>query len=236
MLRTLVLALLLANVSYFVWAQGWLMALELGPLQQAEPQRLQQQIHPEAIRLLTPPSSSTSPPVAPASAPASGVAAPASEPVASAAPAGECLQAGLFSEEQVNALRPRLASTLPAGSWAFSPAVEPSRWIVYMGPYPTEDLLAKKRSELRARGVKFEPVQNPRLYPGLSLGHFDTKQDADRELARDVERGVRTARVVQERAEVRGHRLTLPAADEALKTQLNTLRPRLAGKALVRCA
>ena len=51
-----------------------------------------------------------------------------------------------------------------------------------------------------------------------------------------MERGVRTARVVQERAEARGHRLTLPAADEALKTQLNTLRPRLAGKTLVRCA
>ncbi len=242
MLRTVALSLLLANVGYFAWTQGWLMALGLAPVQQAEPQRLQQQIQPEAMRLLTPPAApnaAMATPAAPASAPAGAAsegAAPASEPVASNAPVGECLQAGLFSEAQANALRPALASTLPDGTWVFSPAVEPSRWIIYMGPYTTEDLLAKKRSELRARGVKFEPVQNPRLYPGLSLGHFDTKQEADRELARDVERGVRTARVIQERAEVRGQRLTLPAADEALKAQLNTLKPRLAGKALVRCA
>ena len=156
--------------------------------------------------------------------------------MASAVPGGQCLQAGLFSDVQVNALRPRLQSTLPEGSWAFSPVVEPSRWIIYMGRYANEDMVAKKRNELRARGVKFEPVQNPSLNPGLSLGHFDNKLDADRELAKDAERGVRTARVIQERPEVRGQRLTLPAVDAALQRQLNTLKPPLAGKALVNCS
>lgn len=237
MLRALVLGLLLANAAYFAWTQGWLMAFNLGPVPQAEPQRLTQQINPEAMRVHRSPA-----PVAPALAASSAApsaappASPASAPVASAAPAGECLQAGLFSEVQVNTLRPRLQSTLPDGSWAFSPAVEPGRWIIYMGPYANEELVAKKRSELRARGVKFEPVQNPRLYPGLSLGHFDNKADADRELAKDAERGVRTARVIQERLEVRGQRLTLPAADAALKAQLEILKPRLAGKALVACS
>ena len=241
MLRGLVLALLLANGAYFAWTQGWLMAFNLAPVQQAEPQRLTQQINPEAMRLNRSPD-----PVAVALAPASpafGTAATASATAsatpsataASAATAGECLQAGLFSEVQVNALRPRLQSTLPEGSWAFSPMVEPGRWIIYMGRYANEELVAKKRSELRARGVKFEPVQNPRLYPGLSLGHFDNKPDADRELAKDAERGVRTARVILERPEVRGQRLTVPAADAAVKAQLEMLRPRLAGKALVAC-
>lgn len=156
--------------------------------------------------------------------------------MASAVPGGQCLQAGLFSDAQVNALRPRLQSTLPEGSWAFSPVVEPSRWIIYMGRYANEEMVAKKRNELRARGVKFEPVQNPSLNPGLSLGHFDNKLDADRELAKDAERGVRTARVIQERPEVRGQRLTLPAVDAALQRQLNTLKPPLAGKALVNCS
>ena len=141
----------------------------------------------------------------------------------------------MFNKLQVNALRPRLQSTLPDGSWAFSPVVEPGRWIIYMGRYANEEMVAKKRSELRARGVKFEPVQNPDLNPGLSLGNFDSKAGADRELARDAERGVRTARVILERPEVRGQRLTLPAADAALKAQLETLKPRLAGKVLVAC-
>lgn len=241
MLRALVLGLLLANTAYFAWSQGWLMAFNLAPVQQAEPHRLTQQINPEAMRLNRSPvpEAPVSAPVAPGSAPAPASAAsaapPASATVASTAAAGECLQAGLFNELQVNALRPRLQSTLPDGSWAFSPVVEPGRWIIYMGRYANEEMVAKKRSELRARGVKFEPVQNPGLNPGLSLGNFDSKAGADRELARDAERGVRTARVILERAEVRGQRLTLPAVDAALKAQLETLKPRLAGKVLVAC-
>ena len=247
MLRALVLGLLLANSAYFAWSQGWLMAFNLAPVQQAEPHRLTQQINPEAMRLnlspvpeapvSAPVAAPVSAPVAPGSAPAPAASAapPASATVASAAAAGECLQAGLFNELQVNALRPRLQSTLPDGSWAFSPVVEPGRWIIYMGRYANEEMVAKKRSELRARGVKFEPVQNPGLNPGLSLGNFDSKAGADRELARDAERGVRTARVILERPEVRGQRLTLPAVDAALKAQLEILKPRLSGKLLVVC-
>ena len=260
MLRALVLGLLLANAAYFAWAQGWLMAFNLAPAQQAEPQRLTQQIHPEAMRLYRSPvapadagpapaapaaqttSAEITAPSAPSSSPSSSSASTSAlaDPSASAlftstAVPAECLQAGLFSDAQANALRPRLQSTLPDGSWAFSPVVEPGRWIIYMGRYANEEMVAKKRSELRARGVKFEPVQNPSLNPGLSLGHFNNKADADRELARDAERGVRTARVILERAEVRSQRLTLPAADAAIKAQLEVLKPRLAGKALVGC-
>ena len=260
MLRALVLGLLLANAAYFAWAQGWLMAFNLAPAQQAEPQRLTQQIRPEAMRLYrspvvpadagpapAAPAAQTAPaeitaPSAPSSSPSSSSASTsaladpsASALVTSTAVPAECLQAGLFSDAQANALRPRLQSTLPDGSWAFSPVVEPGRWIIYMGRYANEEMVAKKRSELRARGVKFEPVQNPSLNPGLSLGHFNNKADADRELARDAERGVRTARVILERAEVRSQRLTLPAADAAIKAQLEVLKPRLAGKALVGC-
>jgi hypothetical protein len=223
MLRALVLGLLLANAGYFAWTQGWLMALGLAPVQQAEPQRLTQQINPEAMRLID--STAAAAVVDPVAAPAQT----ASEPV------GECLQAGVFSDAEANALRPRLQGSLPEGSWAFSPVVVPGRWILYMGRYANEEMVAKKRSELRARGVAHEPVQNPSLNPGLSLGHFDNKADADRELAKDVERGVRTARVIQERPEARGQRLTLPVADAALKAQLAALKPRLAGKLLVSC-
>ena len=51
MLRLTVLLLLLANGGYFAWSQGLLLPWGYGPLQQSEPQRLRQQIRPEALRI-----------------------------------------------------------------------------------------------------------------------------------------------------------------------------------------
>ena len=48
-------------------------------------------------------------------------------------------------------------------------------------------------------------------------------------------RGVRTARVVQERTEQRGQRLTLPVVDDTLRARLDELRTPLAGRALRAC-
>ena len=288
MLRLLVVALALANVGYFLWTQGGLALLGLGPVSQSEAFRLNQQIRPEAMRLLTDttgaavpeqatastaldrtaasgaasasaaaagavlatraasnPASSASAAALPLSAPSSAplsapgapvVGTPLASSAATAAAPDECLQAGLFTEAQANALRARLQASLPEGSWALSRVVEPPRWIIYMGRYDDESMVAKKRNELRARGVYFEPVQNQRLNPGLSLGHFTTKPDAERELAKDAERGVRTARVIQERGEVRGQRLVLPAASAAVKAQMVALRRQLAGRALTGCS
>ncbi len=250
MLRLLVLALALANVGYFLWSQGALAVLGWAPVNQSEPYRLDQQIRPDAIRLL--PGTPSAPasvasgaapsPVLAASLPsplpvtsAASIASAAFAPATAGAAPGDCLQAGVFTDVQANALRTRLQASLPDGRWALNPVVEPARWIIYMGRYADEETVAKKRGELRARGVSFEAVQNPGLNPGLSLGHFETKLDADRELAKDAERGVRTARVIQERAERRGHRLELPNVDALLKTRLAAFKPLLAGKALTSC-
>lgn len=223
MLRLLVLALLLANAGYFAWAQGLLASYGFAPPVQAEPQRLKQQIHPEAMELLT----SDGPTPA-----AAGVLPVAFRPQAGT---GQCLQAGLFSEAQANALRPRLQASLPPGSWALEAGVEPGRWIIYMGRYASDEALAKKRNELRLRGVSFEPLINPALNPGLSLGHFASQAEAEAELGKATQHGVRTARVLQERPEVHGQRLRLVSADAPLLARLDTLKPQLAGKALQAC-
>ena len=47
MLRLAVIALLLANAGYYAYTQGWLRSAGLVTPEQAEPQRLQQQIRPE---------------------------------------------------------------------------------------------------------------------------------------------------------------------------------------------
>ncbi|RYZ00060.1 MAG: hypothetical protein EOO24_16730 [Comamonadaceae bacterium] len=84
-------------------------------------------------------------------------------------------------------------------------------------------------------GVAFEPLSNPDLEPGLSLGGFSTQAEANAQLERLATRGVRTAKVVQERPDRRGQRLTLPAVDDALRGRLDDLKPVLAGAPLRPC-
>lgn len=235
MLRLIVLILLLANGIYFVWSQGLLRAWDFAPVQQTEPQRLAQQLRPENLRILKAgesrgivPNLAAQPPV-PSPEPAPALAA-----VVSTSPT-ECLQAGLFDESQAIALRRTLEATLPAGSWQLESAVEPARWIVYMGKYPNAGALAQKRQELASLNLKFEPINSASLEPGLSLGGFDTQAAANTALAAFSKRGVRTAQVVRERSEVRGRLLRLGAVDEALKPKLDDIRSALAGKALRLC-
>ena len=76
------------------------------------------------------------------------------------------------------------------------------------------------------------------LEPGLSLVRFSTKEAAERALAmlnRKNSDAVRNASVVVEREEMVSFQLRLPRVDSALRAQLNTLRPALAGNALSSC-
>ncbi len=223
MLRLIVLVLLLANGVYLAWSQGLLSSLGLGPVQQTEPQRLGQQIKPEALRILSPQelrlATLEAPPVTPAL------------PLKPA----ECRQAGVFTEPQSALLRSQLESSLPAGSWVLSPAVEPAHWIVYMGKYAGAQELARKRAQLAVLNLKFEPLTNPALAPGLSLGRYETQAAANAALAGFSQRGVRTAKVVQEQAEVSGLMLRVPAVDDAIRVRLAELAPALAGKPLTVC-
>lgn len=238
MLRLALIALLLANAGYYAWSQGLLKDWGFAPQEQAEPQRMNQQIKPETLQILrvnpgkTSASSSSSP-----SSPASGAAAPVADAASSAAPtpgdSAECLQAGVFDERQAEALR-SAAAALPAGSWVLDPTAVPGRWMVYMGRFEDLEALDKKRAELRARKVDHDRAGGTLEY-GLSLGRFSSSEAAERELANLAGRGVRTARVVQERPDAPGFTLRLPAVTDALRPQLDALRPAMAGKALRAC-
>lgn len=95
MLRGLLLALLLANLAFFVWSQGgagWAGGNTASG--EREPERLSRQWHPEAVKLMQAPASAaasapaSASPASAASAPASGASdAAASAPVAAEASA-----------------------------------------------------------------------------------------------------------------------------------------------------
>lgn len=215
MLRLAVLVLILANAAYFAWSQHLLAPWGLAPAQQSEPQRLAQQIKPEAVRILS--------------------AEEARRLDTAAPPArGECLQAGPLDDAQAAALKQALQSW-PSGSWSMEPVVEPPRWIVYMGKYPGADSVARKKAELRQLGVSFEPLANADLEPGVSLGGHASEAEANRQREVLAERGVRSARVVQERAEMRGQMLKLPALDDSLRARLDDLKAGLGAKSLRAC-
>ena len=226
MLRLLVLALLLANAAYFAWSQGMLRGYGLAPAALSEPQRIARQLRPEGLRILRPDEARRMD-----AAPA--VAQTAASPVSASPP--ECLQAGLFDDTRTLALRTQLQAALPANSWRLETVVEPARWIVYMGKYPTADALAKKRAELASLNLKFDALAEPALEFGLSLGGFQTQAAANAALANLKRRGVRTARVVQERAEVRGTLLKLAAVDDLVKARLDDIKAALADKPLRPC-
>jgi hypothetical protein len=215
MLRLIVLLLLLANAAYFAYSQNMLAPAGLAPSQQSEPQRLGEQIRPEAVRVLP------------------GDEARRIE-AAAKPPAPECLQAGLFTDAEANALKAVLEGW-PSGSWSLDAAVEPPRWIVYMGKYTEAGAIEKKKTELRAMNVVFEPLANATLEPGLSLGGYPTEAAAKQQLEALSQKGVRTAKVVQEKPETRGQSLKLPAVDDALRPKLDDLKTTLAGKPLRAC-
>ena len=93
MLRLIVLVLLLANGGYFAWSQGHLLPWGAGPAQQAEPQRLAQQVRPDALRVVAP------------------AELKRLEAAAAAGPRPpECLQAGPFDDTRASAVRTVLES------------------------------------------------------------------------------------------------------------------------------
>ena len=214
MLRLLVLLLLLANAAYYAWSQNLLAPIGMAPEQQSEPQRLAQQIRPEAIRIVP------------------GDEARRIEVAAAKVP--DCLQAGLFTDAQADSLKDALAGW-PAGSWSLDPGTEPPRWIVYMGKLPDAAALDRKKAELRGMNVSFEPLTNDALEPGLSLGGYPTEAAAKQQLEALTQKGVRTAKVVLERPEATGQVLKLPAVDDTLRAKLDDLKSALAGKPLKTC-
>jgi len=241
MLRLAVIVLLLANAGYYAWSQGLLRPLGYAPQEQSEPQRMNQQIRPETLQILkvnpsktssAAPPGSTSTPTSTSQATAANDSptTPAASPPADSA---ECLQAGVFDDRQAEALR-TAAAGLPAGSWTLEPTPIPGRWMVYMGRFDDIETLDRKRAELRARKVDHDRAGGT-LELGLSLGRFASKEAAERELTNLGTKGVRTARVIQERAEAPGFTLRLPAVNDALRAQLDVLRTAMAGKTLRAC-
>jgi len=92
MLRWAVAVLLLANLGFFAWTQGWLDPLVGAPADsEREPERLARQLRPEAVKLL---------------------------PARAASAAAACLEAGPFAEADAAGAQEALRTAgVPAERW-----------------------------------------------------------------------------------------------------------------------
>lgn len=212
MLRFLALVLLVLNMGYFAWAQDMLRGWGYGPTPQSEPQRLRQQLYPEDVRVL-------------GSDETKRLEALAQVQSQQASAGGaRCMSIGLFDSREAAAVREALTANLAPESWEMENGSQPARWIVYMGRYDSRETQAKKKIELLGMDIKAENPSDPSLEPGLVLGGYETASSANAALAQLTQRGVRTARVVLERGEMRGQLLRLPQADDRLRAQLAAVK------------
>ena len=222
--RALIVLLLLANLAFFAWTQGWLDGVVgVRSTGDREPERLLRQVRPELIRILPPGASA-------ASASATGL-------VTTSAAAAACLEAGPFGDAELPAAQAVMQAALPAGSWVTLSTESPRAWLVYMGRYADHEALARKEEELKRRSVPYDELREPpALAPGLALGRFDALPGATRALERLVQQGVRSARIVELAPAPSRHLLRVEQADAALAARLIALRPEALGNGFAACA
>jgi hypothetical protein len=223
MLRGTVLALALANVTFFAWSQGWMGdVFGVSPLGDREPQRISTQVNAQNLRVLAPSSSTGALPDA-----SMGTTA--------------CLEAGPFDPGERPQVEAAARASLPEGSWTVQRRERPGVWLVYMGKFADRDQLQKKVAELKRLNVAHEDVDGvaPRaaaLGPGLSLGRYTRLEEAQDMMRRLESQRVRTARIVTLAQPLTDLTLRIPRADAELQNTAVKLREVFKGKGFVACA
>lgn len=235
MLRALVVALLLANLAFYGWTQGWLDDI-VGVRAQGdrEPERLDRQVRPELVKI-QPAQALKAPATAPA--PIVAAAASAAEPAPPPPASPVCLEAGPFTAAEAASAERALKGVLPAGSWTSQKIGRPGLWMVYLGRFPDRDALHRRQEQLRAIKVEYDELRGPpELSPGLSLGRFEERKNAANALEKLSLRGIRGARIVEVRAPSSGLMLRVEKATPAQAEELAALSTPALGKGFSPCA
>ncbi len=214
MLRRLLLLLLLANALLGARQLGWLDGV-IGPgatERDREPQRLEAQIAPEALQVLSPAALArrTPPPV--------------------------CLEVGPLVGAELTQAETALRQLMPEGGWSQITRERPGSWMVYMGRYNSKVTMERRADELRKREVAFEEVRDmPEYEPGFLFGRYASEADANAARNRLLAQKVRFVRVVRLEPPSTTHVLRIQKADAELQQKAAALGELVRGRALHAC-
>lgn len=224
MLRALVIILVIVNATFWGWAHGWFGAPPLA--ENREPQRLASQVHPELVRVI--------------SATAENAGNPAStalDTAGTAATPALCLESGPLDNSQTEVLKRLVAAILPEDFWELGVQTQPSSWAVYIGPFNTETQAAERKAALARRNVVSEIIRNRAQYqPGLTLGVFQDRVNADRQLSLVQSSDVTDARIVPWTVNPVGQRLRISQASPAIMEQLRAATTQARAPAFEPCS
>jgi hypothetical protein len=218
-LRTLVAALIVANLAFYAWTQGWLDGVVgVRSIGDREPERMTRQMHPELVRIL-----------------------PASDPSAvgttNPPPTLACLEAGPFVDAEVAAAQTAAQAALAGTGVTDVKTDKPAVWIVYMGRYANREALTKKVEELKRRKLDYDEVRdNATLTPGLSLGRFDSGSAAASALEKLGQQGIHTARIIELTPASSSHMLHIETDDAVVAAQAMALKLGTLSKGFAACA
>jgi hypothetical protein len=210
-MRTAFFLLLLANAVFFAFH---FFGDALFP---GESNLLQQQIRPEAIKLLDP----------------AEVAKTAKRERTVA-----CIEWGAFGSGDL-ARADEAAAALQPGSKLVQRRVEDTAtWWVFMPPQGSRQAAAIKTAELKRLGVDefFILQDDPKFRFAISLGIFRTREAASNRLEQLRAKGVRTAQVGARDTQVQKTWLQARDAPESVTARLNELRQQFPGSEVRECA
>jgi hypothetical protein len=198
-LKFIFCSLLAVNAALFAYGQGYLGHFSGN---EREPQRLQRQLNPQQLTLISAERAhSAQAATVAAAAAAVNTAASADAPAAEPKPAAPlaCLEIGSFVLADARRFEARVAP-LELGdrqSRRNLPGTEISSYIVHIPPQGSKEGADRKAAELRGLGITNYYVisDNSPLRYGVSLGVFKTEGAAQNQLAMLVKQGVRSARV-----------------------------------------
>ena len=209
-MRTLFFLLLLANVAFFAYGR-------LGDvLFPGESQLLQQQINPQAIRVL----------------PAAKAAAVTREKTVA------CLEWGAFAGGEVGRADEALAPLALGAKLAQKRVDETATWWVFMPPQGSRQAATSKTAELKRLGIEdyFIVQEDPKVRFAISLGVFRTQEAARNRLEQLRSKGVRTVQVGARDTQVQKIWFQVRDVPEAVVAKLNDLRQGFPGSELKDCA
>jgi hypothetical protein len=213
--RATFLLLLLANLLFLAWWQGY-----LGPrsTEGHEPQRLDTQVSPDRLHIVKA-KGERSAGVADTPSPAPTAVAPNPSAKAVAAPPLEsCREIGALALDEAEHIKAALAKAAPEITVTQKPVPEPQSYWVHIPPLPTRQAAEKKSAEVKRLGfAEYYVVQDEGANRyAISLGLFGSEQAANDFVATLAKKGIRGARVQVRNKEASKAKLELRGTLERL--------------------